>query len=317
MPSYDTLFGVNNFSDYTIPEIISASYITHIDWGFLNIGAFTNISLANSNIYNANLSKLRLSNDVDYSKGQVWETFHNNLVWESGISIATQPTLISGVYVNNTFYPKDTTGAYKHHVEYTTGRVIFDSAISTTSTVKMEYAYKLISVTEAKNYPALREIQFRSFDPLSNNFNQLSSGDYAKSPNIRNQLPLIGIEVTPKQNSLPYELGNKVKKMQTSIIFHVLGEDDNMVKKIISIISLQKESTIFLLDLTSIAKSGIFPLDENGALNNNPLTYPDIISHNEYRFAKSYMLDAVASDGKWVSNNLYHGAVRSVIETIY
>ena len=49
---------------------------------------------------------------------------------------------ISGVYVDDTFYPSDTTGTYSHKVDYFNGRIIFDNAIASTSKVQAEFSYK-------------------------------------------------------------------------------------------------------------------------------------------------------------------------------
>jgi hypothetical protein len=317
MANIDTLKGINNFSDMDLNQLLSGSYIMYLDWGFLDKGAFTNIKLSDDNLFGANRSTLRLSADHNYSIGQVWETFHNNLVWESGISSTTKPINISGVYVNSTFYPLSTTGTFKHHIEYNTGRVVFDTAIPTNSNVNLEYSYKLISVVEAKDYPIIREIQFCAFDPINNNFLQVNSGEYNKNPNTRVQLPIIGVEVTPKIKLSAYELGNYVQRINTDIIFHVLAETDSMAKKIISILALQKESTTFILDMDAIARSGAFPLSYNGSLNTNPKTYPALVAQDAFKYGKAFIADAVGINEKWISNNLYHGSVRCVIETIY
>lgn len=317
MATFSTLKGVSNFADMDLSQLLAANFIMFLDWGFLDKGAFTNVKLNDANIYGADRTKLRLSSDEDYTDGQVWEIFHNNVVWESGLACPTQPINISGVYVNNTFHPLSGIGPYKHHIEYTTGRVVFDSPIPKTSVVKMEYSYKLISIVEARDYPALREIQFRSFDPYNNNFLQFASGDYNKSPNTRNQLPLIGVEVSPRLIQVPYELGNYIQQINTEIVFHVLAETDSMAKKIINILTMQKELTAYILNMDAIARSGEFPLTYNGSLSDSPQTYPQLAANPTYQYAKAYVSDAVGVDGEWVSNNLYHGQTRCTIETIH
>lgn len=317
MSNFDTLKGVSNFADTDLIQLLAASYIMFLDWGLLNVGAFTNVKLNDSNINLADRSKLRLSNDPQYTIGQVWETARSNLVWESGVASATQPIQISGVYVNNTFYPLSTVGAFKHHIEYTTGRVVFDTAIATTSTVKLEHAFKQINVLEAKDCTVLRDLQFRTFDPYNNNYTQSASGDYSKNPNNRVQLPLIGVETTPKIMYQPYELGNFVNRVHTDMIFHVLAENDSDVKKLVNILSLQKESTTFILNMDAIAKSGMFPLSYNGSLNPNPKTYPNLVAVDAFKYAKTFSLNTEGNNSSVIATNLYHGSVRTTVETIY
>lgn len=311
-----TLKGVNSLADTDLSQLLSANFIMFLDWGLLDKGGFASVRLGDSNIHSADRSKLRLSDDPDYSAGRVWETFHQNLVWESGVSVANQPINISGVYVNNSFKPTSGTGPYAHHVEYTTGRVVFDSGIATSSTVKMEYSYKTISVVEAKDYPLLREVQFRIGDPYSNGFTQTGSGEYNKSPNNRISLPLIGVEVTPRVSSTPHEMGSAAARTHTTILLHVLGENDSIVKKLVSILTKQKENTIWLLDMDMMARSGAFPLDYLGVKSANPQIYPSLANENGYRYYKTYILEAQGTNGDWVSNNLYHGVTQLTTETI-
>jgi len=316
MTAFDSLYGITNFADLDLSQIMTGTLIYHYDWGFVNVGGYVNVTYNKLNINNADMSRLRAAKDNLYRDGQVWEFAHNNIVYESGVAVGN-PIAISGVYVNSNFQSL-TSGTYQGVIEYKRGRVIFNNPIPQTSQLNIEYSYKAISVVEAKNYPILREIQFRDFDPNTNNFLQIASGDYNKSPNARMMLPLCGIEVTPRLQTTPHELGNRIQRVETTVVFHALGDDDNQVKKIITTIARQKESTFFLLDMNLMAKSGVFSLDINGRLNSGGLSYPNLVKdEGSYRFGRSYIMMADASDGKWISNNLYHGTVRTVIETIY
>ncbi len=317
MANYDSLKGVYNYSDTDISQLLAASYIMFLDWGLVNIGAFSNVTLSDANINAANRSLLRLGNDPDYNTGQVWETFHSNIVWESGISTVTQPISISGIYIGSTFYPlsSSTSGTYAYNIDYNLGRVVFNSAIATTSSVKMEYSYKKWTVVEAKDHPYLKEIQFNSFDPNNNGFSQSGSGEYDKHPATRLQLPLIGVEVTPHQECEPHELGNYVQRIDTDIIFHIIGETDSDVKRMVNILTRQKEGATFLLDMDAIARSGMFPVRYDGTLNTNPKTYPQLVQL--FRHAFCTMTKSEGMNLTQINNNVYHGSVRATIETIY
>jgi hypothetical protein len=315
MPSFDSLYGITNFSDLDLSQILTGSLITHYDWGFLNVGAFVNVKLNATNINGGDMSLLRRARDPAYTDGRVWEMAHDNVVYESGLLTGT-PISISGIYINGTLQSL-TSGTYKGVVEYKNGRVIFDSGIVSTATVKMEYSYKTVLVVEAKNSPILKGIQFRTFDPSNNNFSQFSSGEYNTNPSVRMALPLCGVEVTPRLSMIPHELGNKVQRIDINVLFHALGEDDNQVKRIITTIARQKESSFFLLDMNLMSKSGAYPLDMNGRLTQNSRLYPDLVKDNAYRGELVKMTNADASNGKWISTNLYHGTVNTTIEIIY
>jgi hypothetical protein len=312
MPSYDSLNGVRSYSDFDLNQIVASSYINFLDWGLINIGAFNNVKINNQNINSADMSKLRPVTSDSTTKTTIWEVPKKNLVWESGVANITKPINISGLYVNNTFMPNN---GSSYNIDYPNGRVIFNSGIIPTSTIKMEYSYKINSILEARECPHLRQLQFRSFDPYNNNFTQYNSGEYSKTPEVRIQFPVIGIDVV-KQSSKPYELGNLIKRIYVDVDFHFLGETDAEVKKNSNILVRQKEGAIFLLDLNLIAKSGAFPLNSNGYLT-NPMTYPNLVAEGRYRYSKSTMIKADATEGQYISNNLYHRMVHSTLEIIY
>ncbi|HAI19830.1 MAG TPA: hypothetical protein DCM10_18510, partial [Xanthomarina gelatinilytica] len=144
---------------------IQDGLVEYFDWALLDVGNYFNVTLGEISPEGHDYSKLRLSSDPNYTNGQVWEGFRKNWVWQSGVSHTPSPMVgddavnpgISGIYVNNQFEPSSGVGQYAHYVDYYNGRVIFDSAISTTSKVQVEYSYKWINVVYANNVPWLRE----------------------------------------------------------------------------------------------------------------------------------------------------------------
>ena len=99
------LANLTNAQDATLSNVLLDNLVNFYDWGFLDRGSFFNIKIPQSGIYGGDRHKLRLVDDPNYSDGQVWEGYRQNWVWESGISAtATQPTRISGIFVDNTFY---------------------------------------------------------------------------------------------------------------------------------------------------------------------------------------------------------------------
>ena len=141
--SYTTLKGFSSMADVDYQNIIQQNLINFFDWGFLDKGAFTNVRLSVADIRGSDRSKLYLVKDPNYTDGTVWSTFRENLVWESGLSCATQPIAISGVYINGAFKTPTTSG-YQHYVDYVNGRVIFTNPLPLNSIVKMEYSFKNI-----------------------------------------------------------------------------------------------------------------------------------------------------------------------------
>ena len=276
MPDYTELKGFTQIGDSTLTSIIQDNIIEFYDWGLLNKGNYFNITIPTSGQYGGDKHRLRLVDDPNYTKGQVWEAYRSNWVWQSGIDQADQPINISGVHVNGTFHSKTTTGTYAHHVNYPWGRVVFDSAIDTSSTVTMEYSHKWVNVTYANSVPWFRELQSRSMRIDNSHFLQDASGDWSQLAGSRFQLPAIAIEMAPRRKNTPYQLGGG-QYINTDVIFHVYAEDEYTRDKLVDIISFQDDKTVYLFDTNRMTTDNRFPLDYRGAKASGALTYPDLI----------------------------------------
>jgi len=318
MSDFIRLKGVKNIGDLTPSEIIADNMITFFDWGFLDIGAFFNVSLSTSGAYGGEKDNLRLVNDLNFVTGQVWEGFHRKFVWESGTTI-NEPIAISGVYVDSTFHPTAETGAFAHHYDYNNGRVVFETAISTTANVELEYSYKWIDVTAAKNIPFFKRLQYRANRLDSSHFNQFASGDWSNTGMTRIQLPSIAIEVPPIGNTIPVSLGTGWVFAEHDIKFHIMAEDGTTAVRLADILMKQTEKTIFLFNSNEIAASGAFPLDFRGMINSGAKSFPGLVDLNidgGYRWRKLRFMDSSASNGQWIHNNLYLTTVTMETQTI-
>ena len=341
---------IKNMGDSTISSLIQDNLIEFFDWGMLDAGGFFNIDIPTAGHYGGNKHKLRLVDDPRYNAGQVWEGFRSNWVWQSGLSCATQPkTLtrlgdktdpdypnslhtpgVSGVFIDGNFKPASGVGPYKHHIDYPNGRIVFDTAISTSSEVTAEFSYKWTKVTRA-NEDFFREVQYRS-ERADGDFTLEASGDWSQLAETRLQLPAIAIEVVKNRSFKPHSLGGLSHYVNTDVLFHVLAEDDYERDKLLDVISFQEEKILPLYDSDKIARSGVLPLDYRGMVNPlnrdgdfyHPKMYPDLIKASG---DGGYKYDGVAdgtatfkqarvqlSDA--ISPNLYHGVVRVNTEVI-
>ena len=163
---------ITHVGDSTISLLTQDNIIEFFDWGILNAGGFFNIEIPTSGLYAGEKHKLRLVDDPRYTKGQVWEGFRSNWVWQSGLSTIEQPNTIikikpdastypnlsnypgvSGIFLDDGnfdgFLPASGVGGYKYHIDYPNGRVVFDSAISTGATDTAEFSHKWVDVVRA------------------------------------------------------------------------------------------------------------------------------------------------------------------------
>ena len=333
MANYYGLKGFGSIHDDILNNNIQDSLIEYLDWALLEKGNYFNVTKGELSPNGQDMSRLRMSSNDAYVSGQVWEGFRSNWVWQSGLANTDQPkTLtklgttgyssksapgISGVFVGNVFQPTSGVGSYKHYVDYPKGRVVFDSAIDTTSEVRAEFSYKWIKVTRADN-EFFREIQYRS-QRADGDFTFTGSGDYTQLSQTRLQLPVLAVEMVGR-SSEPYALGGTSHIISTDVLFHVLAEESHTRDKIVDIVSAQQDKVLHMIDVDEVGKEEDFPLDYRGTTNQGAKRYPDLVntsSDGGYRDSRQMRLtNAVTQNPEEISPNLYHGTVRLKVEVI-
>lgn len=320
MSNFLNIKGINSVFDITLGNEIQDNIIEFFDWGLLEKGNYYNVTLNELSPSNKDYSRLRVSSNPNYPSGKAWEGFRKNWVWQSGISYNPSPIVgnnnakpgISGVYVNNTFYPSTTTGPYAHKVDYYNGRVIFDNPIPTGSIVKAEYSYKYINIIYANSLPWLKEIQTNTLD-VPSDFVSNNKGEFSIPAENRIQLPAIAVEIVPRRTLRGYQLGGG-QYVDTDVLFHCLAEDEFTRNKLVDIISLNNEKTILAFDSNKIANSGVFPLDYAGIPVSGALRYPDLI--DKYYRGKLRLKNSSVQSMSLINSNFYAGIVRMTIESI-
>lgn len=314
MPDYLNLKGFDTIFDATVNNELQDNLVEFLDWGLLEKGNFFNISKDQQSSRGQDYSQLSLSKSTNFASGKAWEGFRKNWVWQSGVSYSPIPLVstdpdhpgVSGVYVDDTFYPNDTTGAYAHKIDHFNGRVVFDNPIPTTSKVQAEFSYKYVNIIYADNVPFLRELQRRTLD-------QTNSSTVVLPPEMRVQLPAIAIEIIPRRTMQGYQIGGG-QYIRTDVIFHCIAEDAYTRNKLVDMVSMQNEKTIFTFDSNAIAADNKFPRDNFGFLVANALRYPDMIE--QYHEFRMRFLNTVVQNMDTVNTNFYAGIVRTTTEII-
>jgi hypothetical protein len=320
MSNYLNLTGFDNVFSATLNNELQDNIIEFLDWALLQKGNFQNVNLNEMAPNGQDYSKLRLSGSQSYASGVAWEGFRKNWVWQSGVNYTPSPIVgsnnnipgISGVYINNTFYPSTTTGNYGHYVDYYNGRIVFNSGLPSGSIVQAEYSYKYINVIYANSLPWLREIQYRSLD-LPPIFNTINKGEFNLPAERRIQLPAIAVEIVPRRSVIGYQLGGG-HFVNTDILFHCLAEDEFTRNKLVDIISLQEEKSIWMFNSNAIANSGEFPLDYRGVPVSGALRYPDLVE--KYFRGRLRFKNSTVQGMELINSNFYTGIVRLTAETI-
>ena len=261
--------------------------------------------------------------DPRYTAGQVWEGYRSNWVWETGVSVDTEPTRISGVFINNTFRATGNV-EQSYHINYPDGRIVFDSAISTSATVEIEYAHKWVNVIPAEGVPWFRQIQQGSMRVDNPTFVQFGSGDWAQLGQTRVQLPALAIEVIPPRRLDGFQLGGG-QFVNNDILFYVITENHWECTNVMDQIAYQNDRTLWLFDTNKIAISGVYPFDYRGDINENALPsglYPQLVDESpnpddssyNFRYKRCWVSNTAAQGVTQISPDLYIGTVRCSTE---
>lgn len=293
--------GVHSVGEHLLMSQIENNMKSFLDWGFLNIGGFINVAKAQSNIYGNPASKLKPTDDPNYTTGQIWQTMRKDWVWESNVSYTKDnntitPTNITGIYINNIFYPiNQNNGAYNYKVDYINSRIIFTNPVPLNLNIDMEYSYRWLQIYNYDSAKWWQQLQYK-VDANSTHFNQLSEGDFSILSTNRVQLPAIIIESISRGLSKPYQLGDKSLVMKQELMLHIVAEtmaDRNMV---IDIIRLQQDKVIKMYDTNKVVKNQVYPFGIDGTLNSQRLQYDQLINNDDYLWSKVRLTDIFASD---------------------
>ncbi len=287
-----------------------------LDWAFLGIGGWSNVTMPTSGAFGGTFDTLRLVNDPSYSNGQVWEGARKDWVWETGSSYeGYDPIQISGVYVNGVL--KGTGDAtYGHHYNYPLGRVVFDNPISTTDTVKVEYSYRNVQVYVADEAPWWDELQYNSLRVDDAYYSSTGSGSWGILANHRVQMPAIVLETVPRRRFKPYQLGDTSQFVQQDIVFHIVGENRWWRNQLVDILSYQIDSQVWLFKTDTLIESGAYPLDYRGMKVASPLNYNNVVNTPQYRYLLARMTDMSITEMESYDARLHEGTVRATLEVV-
>ena len=289
---------------------------SYMAWGLLGIGGWFNVTIPTSGAFGGTFDKLRLVDDPAYSAGQIWESARKDWVWETGIPYTGgTPVSITGVSIDGTFYGTGD-ATYPHHYNYPLGRVVFDSPISTTSTVKLEYSYRNVQTYIADQAPWWDELQYNSMRVDDATFNEVSSGNWGILANHRVQMPAVVIEVVPRRIFQPYELGSSNNFITQDVLFHIVAESRWWRNQLVDIISIQKDNTLMLYDSNKLADSGAYPLDYRGMVIAPQNNYSGIVNTPGYQYTSARITDMGVTEMESYNSRLYEGTVRASFEVI-
>ena len=323
--------GITRIGRESVSTNLLNGVIDFFQWALLQIGGFQNIDITTVGVSGGNRHELFPVKDPNYTDGQVWAGFRSDWVWETGIPvdyIDQTPIRVSGVFVDGTFNTvtpyKDrgvhsgSLGSAAGYVDYPGGRVILDTAISTSSTVKCEFSHRFASVISADT-PWYRELQFNSY--------AIEDDDYGvdQLSEVRRHLPLIAVEVVPRRTFKGYQLGGGQWILQ-DVLFHILAENSLDRNQLVDVVSMQNDKTIWMPHYGLIQESSKFPLnlDFNGSPRPSSVMYPDLVGETAdktepkpkggFRHRKIFMTNTTVQEIGEINPRLFGAVVRTTFE---
>jgi hypothetical protein len=316
-PEYAKFNNISSLNDNNLINQLEDNIKGFLDWGFLHIGGFININYPTSGLYTGSYSQLNNIEEPGFSKGQVWQTFKKDWVWETGVAYNNySPINISGVHVDSTFYPAPTgSGNMGYALNYPMGQVVFDRSLGSRSNVNMSYSYRWCQVHKSSTYPYWVELQELTTKPFTRT-SPTNKGDYSISANHRIQMPCIIIEPIARSDSKPWQLGSSNFEVSQDMLLHVFTENKTDNNRIVDIIRLQKEKTIQMYDINKVVNSGYQAFYHNGSLNIGAKNYFDLISDSSTQWHKCFFSDVTTLDMESANKNIYWCTIRLTAQVI-
>jgi len=265
----------SGFGGYTLTDQLNRNLKFFIDWNLLNNGAYGIFQLNDASWYDEDESQLRSVPDERYKQGSVWEGAGREWVWESGVSFASgaiNPFRVSGVYIENVFYPTTSTGINRHHVDYLNGRIIFDEPKNSNDLIQVEYTRRGVHVGFADD----RDFRLMMLNAIEDFLTEsLPSGIPVREHQL--WLPSIFIEVqTGEQRGL--QLGGGQIKTR-NVVFHIFSDNPQYRNLLMDWLDYQSRSTFWMADLNAIT----FPFDSFGDIVSGVTNWVDMVAANPWK----------------------------------
>jgi len=255
---------------------------------------------------------LKPSSDPTIKGNRLWESMRKDWIYETGIVYNnTSPTPFSGVYLNNVLLPAPTgSGSYGYFVNYPLGQIQFTNPVSSASKVTADYSYRYVQTYKASESFWWKEVQKETYN--SSNFK--TNGDYSITSVHRVQLPAVIIELAPRTELKPYQLGTTENIWTQDIFLHIFSNTANHRNILTDILLAQKDKVLFLYDSNRVAQNHYYPILRNGSINPSGQNYPSLVSNFKTNWYT--IKDSSIGELNTLSSSLYNSIIRWSVEIL-
>jgi hypothetical protein len=301
-----TFKGINEggFGGYELTDQLLYNLKWFLDWGLLNRGAYSVFELGDASWIDDTEAELHVVPDERYEQGRVWEGAGREWVWESGASLgsgAIDPFRVSGVYIDNDFYPTTSMGINAHHVDYLNGRIIFDEPKSEDDLIEAEYTRRSVHVGFADDLE-FRILMLNAVEEFLGD--NLPSGTTSREH--QTWLPSIFIEVRDGTQRGQQLGGGQIKTRY--VTFHIFADNPQDRNLLMDWLDYQSRTVFWMADLNQIT----FPFDEYGDIVAGVTNWPDMVS--AYPWKRLRLLNSSPSTINSRNSQLFRARVIYEIE---
>ncbi len=312
---------IRNYSKFNLVDKVgeknSFSTIEHnikhfLDWCFLNVGGFVNVDIPTQDMSQGNFHKLRSVNNPESSRNNTaWEAFRKDWIYETGVDYSTSPNTVSGIYINDTFYPGPTGNSTRsYYIDYSNGRITLDKPISASSKVHVDYAYRYVQTYKSSESFWWKELQRNTYQAYQFDKNP----DYNILANNRVQPPFIVIETIARNQQIPLELGSYENILRQDVLLHIFTQNTNQRDSLVDTLLLQKDKSLALYDTDKLVKNDKYELNYRGEINPSGINYADIVSDSSYISRFGHISNSILSEKNTLSSSLHNAVIRWTLE---
>lgn len=279
------LDGINHYGEMSIQDIILDNIVQFLRYGFLQIGAYVNIGYQELDSRGNDMSlltPLSVPGTTDYT---IYKGRKHDWVWENNITLkptgVDQPTQVSGIYVNSTYYPTGSTVlGTGYYIDFTRGHVVFSNPLPSSYIVQVPHTLRWVQIYTDRSY----EYRKLSYDWLnSTGGSGLDYGAYEKA-----FLPCIVVTPTKLTTIQGWELGGRSKVLNCNIDFNILAANDYERDKLTDICQFLETKTIPFFDAKNYPK----PLNYRGEISSGTMFWPNVVSGYPLNYSARFMENA-------------------------
>lgn len=238
---------LNFYGDNSLRDTLVTNVISFLQEGLLQVGAFYNIAKDQTGYNGVDLSRLWPTAVSGTNANTIYKGIKPSWVWESGLQLkyagGIQPTIPSGLYINDTFYTTGFPGT-GFYIDYSRGRAVFSSQLPPTYKVQAAYSVRMIDVLDSDTDLYRR---------LNSEWRQNLSASGRFDNNLYAYLPAIFVDVD-NYKSIPRELGSRNKMTRARIEFTWFTNDGSEFNKIADALYMLESKSWDLYAISSVPK---------------------------------------------------------------